>query len=58
MFREILQSVENIETWPVIGLVIFFILFLGVLIQVLRIDKTHEDKMKNMPFDTDHRKEI
>ena len=50
MYRNILQSMENIEIWPIIGLVIFFVCFLVVLIRVLRTDKKYNDKMKNLPF--------
>ncbi len=51
MYKNILQSIENIEIWPVIGLVIFFIFFLGVLIRVYKSDKGHIEKMKNLPLD-------
>ena len=51
MYRNILQSIEDIEKWPVIGLVIFFVFFIVVLIRVLRSDKKYNDKMKNLPLD-------
>ncbi len=55
MYRNIMESIENIQIWPLIGLVIFFIFFTGVLIRVLRTDKTFTDRMKNMPLDdNDH----
>ena len=57
MYRNILQSIEDIEIWPIIGLVIFFIFFLVVLIVVLRTDKKFDEKMKNLPLE-DSPKEV
>ena len=51
MYRNILQTIEDIEIWPVIGLVIFFIFFLVVVFRVMRTDKNFIDKMKHLPFD-------
>jgi len=57
MYRNILQSIEDIQKWPVIGLVIFFVFFIVVLIRVLRTDKKFDEKMKNLPLE-DSPKEV
>lgn len=54
MYRNILQSIEDIQVWPIIGLVIFFVFFVVVVIRVLKTDKAFTEKMKNLPFDDSH----
>ena len=51
MYKQILQSVQNIEIWPMISLVIFFVFFVGILIKVILIDKKYIKKMEDMPLD-------
>ena len=51
MYKQILQSIQNVDVWPVISLVIFFIFFVGILIKVALIDKKFIKKMKDMPLD-------
>ena len=51
MYKNILQSIENVEIWPIISLIMFFILFVGVLIYVLKTDNEFIRKMKELPFD-------
>ena len=50
MYRNVLQSIQDIQTWPVIGLVIFFAFFTGILIVVLKSDRKLMEKLKNLPF--------
>ena len=57
MYRNILQSIEDIEKWPVIGLIIFFVFFIVVLVRVFRTDKKFDEKMKNLPLE-DSAKEV
>lgn len=57
MYKNVLQSIDNIEVWPVISFVIFFAFFLGLLLWVLFADKKFIDYMKNMPIqDSDVKK--
>lgn len=53
MYKNVLQSIENIEIWPVISFVIFFVFFLCLLLWVFTTDKKFIDKMKSMPIDVD-----
>lgn len=50
MYKQVLETVENIEIWPIIALIIFFVFFLGVLIFVIRTDKDHIRKMEDLPL--------
>jgi cytochrome c oxidase cbb3-type subunit IV len=51
MYKNVLQSIENIEIWPVISFVIFFIFFLCLLLWVFTTDKKIIEKMEGLPFD-------
>jgi hypothetical protein len=51
MYKQILQSIQNVEIWPIISLVMFFVFFVGILIRVLLIKKKFIRKMENMPLD-------
>lgn len=45
-----LTSIDGIEIYPVISLIIFFTFFIGMLIYIARIDKKTINKIKNMPL--------
>ena len=63
MYKEILRSIENIETMPLISLVFFFLFFLGMFVWVVTVDKKYVEHMKSLPFNdendnaSDHEKE-
>jgi len=46
-----MQTIENVEVWPIISLILFFVFFLGVLVYIIRIDNKFIKKMKEMPLD-------
>lgn len=50
MKKEILSSIENIEIYPIISLLIFVLFFIGMFIWVIKVDKKYVDHMKEMPF--------
>jgi cytochrome c oxidase cbb3-type subunit 3 len=57
MYKNVLQSIDNIAVWPVISFVIFFLFFLCLLWWVFTEKKAHIDAMKHMPLeDTTPRK--
>ena len=56
MYKNVLQSIENIEIWPVISFVIFFIFFLCLLLWVFTTDKKFIERMKGLPFDEEKSK--
>jgi cytochrome c oxidase cbb3-type subunit IV len=59
MYKNVLQSIDNIAIWPVVSFVIFFLFFVCLLWYVLTTDKEFIDKMKRMPMeDSDIEKEI
>lgn len=53
MYKEVLRSIENIEIYPVISLLIFVIFFVAMSIWVIKVPKTYIDHMKSLPMDED-----
>lgn len=51
MYKNILQSIQDIEIWPAISLVIFFLFFTGILIWVMLMNKKHVREMENLPLE-------
>ena len=51
MYKNVLQSIDNVAIWPVISFVIFFLFFICLLWWVFRTDKTMIRKMESMPLD-------
>ena len=46
-----MSSIEGIEIYPVISLLIFFLFFTGLLWYVYRMDKGYVGQMENCPFE-------
>jgi cytochrome c oxidase cbb3-type subunit 4 len=51
MYKNILQSIDNIAIWPVVSFAIFFTFFICLLWWVFSVDKTFINKMKQLPID-------
>jgi hypothetical protein len=51
MYTEILQSIDGIGIFPVVSLVLFVIVFSGMLVQVFHLDRSRLDRMAAMPLD-------
>lgn len=51
MYKNVLQSIDNIAIWPVISFVIFFLFFLCLLWWVFTADRKFIEKMKTMPLE-------
>ncbi|HEY5750721.1 MAG TPA: cbb3-type cytochrome c oxidase subunit 3 [Chryseolinea sp.] len=52
MYKNVLQSIDNIAIWPVISFVIFFVFFLCLLWWVFTADKAMIRKMSEMPLES------
>lgn len=50
MYKNVLQSIDNIALWPVISFVIFFAFFLGLLLWVVFANKAFIEYMKHLPI--------
>jgi cytochrome c oxidase cbb3-type subunit IV len=51
MFKHYFESIQGIEIYPVISLLIFFIFFILLFAWVIKADKKYIDNMKNLPLD-------
>lgn len=51
MYKEVLRSIENIEIFPIISLVIFVLFFVGITIWAIRVPKDVIDHMSALPMD-------
>ncbi len=49
-FKNYLETIAGIEIYPIVSLVIFFLFFVGLIIYVIKIDKTSLEKMSNIPL--------
>ena len=51
MYKNVLQTIDNVAIWPVISFLIFFVFFIVLLWWVFSVDKEFIRKMKVMPMD-------
>ncbi|MDQ7817665.1 MAG: cbb3-type cytochrome c oxidase subunit 3 [Melioribacteraceae bacterium] len=51
MISKYLSSIEGISIFPVIGLILFFGLFLFLIVWIVRLDKKYLAQMGNLPFE-------
>ena len=57
MYKNVLQSIDNIAIWPVISFVIFFLFFICLLWWVFTTDKKFIHKMRGLPLESGARKD-
>ncbi len=57
MYKEVLASIEGIEIYPIISLVIFFSFFVGLLAWFVLADRDRLQRLARLPLDkgTTHR---
>ena len=51
MYKNVLQSIDNVAIWPVISFVIFFLFFICLLWWVFTADKKLMKKLSEMPME-------
>lgn len=51
--KDNLTTIDGVEIYPIISLVIFVLFFTGVIINTLRVDKKEIEALENMPLDED-----
>ena len=54
MYKNVLQSIQDVEIWPTISLVLFFIVFVSMIIYVLRMNNQSIEKIKNLPLEEEN----
>lgn len=58
MFSQNLSSIDGVSIFPIISLVLFFVMFSGVLFWVLKKDKSHMENLANMPLQENNEIEL
>lgn len=48
-----LDTINGIEIYPIISLLLFFLVFTAMLIIVIKIPKKNIEKLSNLPLDND-----
>jgi cytochrome c oxidase cbb3-type subunit 4 len=51
LYKELLQSIEGIEIYPLISLFIFLALFAGIVIWIVKLDKKYIKSMEALPLE-------
>lgn len=57
-FRNYLESIQGVDIYPLIGLLLSFGIFILIIIWVWKLDKSKVDSMKNIPFDIDNQETL
>ncbi len=51
MFKHYFEQIQNIEIWPIISLIIFFVFFTITLVRIFFLDKGYLEKMSGLPLE-------
>ncbi len=51
MYKEVLRSIEGVEIYPIVALLIFLPFFLAVVVRTSRVDKEKLRQMAMLPLD-------
>jgi cbb3-type cytochrome oxidase subunit 3 len=51
MFRNLFQNIESTNTLSIVGMLIFFFIFLAVIYYVVTLDKKREAKYSAIPLE-------
>lgn len=51
MYKDILNSIKGVEIYPIITLIIFFIVFIALIIWVFKLDKSKVEEMSLLPLE-------
>ncbi len=50
MFKEVLQSIEGIEFFTIVSMLIFILFFIGMIIWLFKVDKKYIKHMSELPL--------
>ena len=51
MFQYLFDSIAGVEIFPIISLILFFLVFIGIVVWAIRADKKYLKKMEELPLD-------
>jgi cbb3-type cytochrome oxidase subunit 3 len=50
MFKEVLQSIEGVEIYTIISMIILILFFVGIVIWLFKVDKKYIKHMSELPL--------
>lgn len=53
MYKEILRSLDDAGIFALVAIIIFFVFFVGLLVYVVRMKKSHINQLSSMPLEAD-----
>lgn len=53
MYKYVLQSIGGVEVYAIISLLLFFTVFVGMLVVVMRMKKSTIDEIAALPLEND-----
>ena len=53
MYKDVLQSVEGIEFYTIVSMIIFILFFIGMIIWLFKVDKKYIQEMSKLPLQND-----
>jgi len=51
MYKEVLQSIEGIEFYTIVSMLIFILFFIGMTIWLFKVDKKYIKTMSELPLE-------
>ena len=57
MLSEHLSSIEGVSIYPIISLILFFLVFAFTIVWVAKLDKKYINRMENLPLDSNSESE-
>lgn len=58
MIRNYLQSIEGVEIYPLISLVVFILFFVIMFIWILKVDNNYIKEMEKLPLDLEKNSDL
>jgi cytochrome c oxidase cbb3-type subunit 4 len=50
MIRDVLQSIEGVEFYTIVSMIIFILFFIGMIIWLFKVDKKYIKTMSELPL--------
>ena len=50
MFKEVLQSIEGVEFYTIVSMIIFILFFIGMSIWLFKVDRNYIKTMSELPL--------
>jgi uncharacterized membrane protein len=58
MIRNYLQSIDGVEIYPLISLVVFILFFVFMFIWMLKVDKNYIKEMEELPLELENNRNL